>query len=299
MKESYYLRLRLLHRLKTVSFPGFNKYPIYEVGRFFVKGIAKGMIGQRAASVAYSTFLALFPAIIFFFSVIPYVPIENFQPMLLEVLQKFLPENAFLTIEDTITDIITNQRGSLLSLTFFFTIFFASNGILSLIKAFNSSYHAIEYRKWWTRRLVAIALVFIQFLLVTVAIALLSVTVELYHRYFDAYKILWYLFIFFRIIIVLALFFFSVSFVYYLAPARRGRFRFFTPGASLATFLIVVSSFGFSFFVNNFGQYNKLYGSIGTVMVVLIWIFIMSFAFIIGFELNASIIHRRRIEEDQ
>jgi membrane protein len=186
----------------------------------------------------------------------------------------------------------------LLSLTFFFAVFIASNGVISLIRAFNSSYHSIEYRKWWTRRLISILLVFIQFLLITVAIALLTITETLYNRYLDDYRVLWYVFIFLRILIILALFFFSVSFVYYMAPARRGRFRFFTPGASLATFLIVIASYGFSFFVNNFGQYNKLYGSIGTIMVVLIFIYIMSFAMIIGFELNASIMERGRLKEN-
>ena len=294
MKQFDYLKLWLVRKAKNISFPGFNKYPIYEIGRFFFRGIQKGQIGQRAASVAYSTFLSIFPGIIFLFTLIPYIPIRNFQAELLEIIARFMPENAFLSVEDTITDIITKPRGSLLSLTFFFTLFFASNGVLSLIRAFNTSYHSIEYRKWWTRRLIAIALVFIQFVLITVAIALLTITENLYDKYFDAYKILWYIFVFLRIIIILALFFFSVSFVYYLAPARRGRFRFFTTGASLATFLIVIASYGFSFFVNNFGQYNKLYGSIGTVMVVLIWIYIMSFALIIGFELNASIVERGR-----
>jgi len=298
MKQIEQLKNWIINKAKKVSFPGFNKYPIYEVLRFFFRGIQKGQVGQRAASVTYSTFLALFPAIIFLFTLIPYIPIENFQVKLLDLIQNFLPQNAYLSVEDTITDIVTKQRGSLLSLTFFFAVFIASNGVISLIRAFNSSYHSIEYRKWWTRRLISILLVFIQFLLITVAIALLTITETLYNRYFDDYRVLWYVFIFLRILIILALFFFSVSFVYYMAPARRGRFRFFTPGASLATFLIVIASYGFSFFVNNFGQYNKLYGSIGTIMVVLIFIYIMSFAMIIGFELNASIMERGRIKKN-
>lgn len=292
------LKLWFVKIAKTISFPGFEKYPIYEVWKFFKRGLQKGLLKQRAASVAYFTFLSIFPAIIFLFTLIPYVPIENFQEYLLNMAENFIPNNAYLTIEDTIVDIVTKQRGSLLSITFVFTIFIASNGILSLISAFNSSYHSIEYRKWWTRRLVAILLVFIQFILITITITLLSINESLYEKYFDAYKFLWYVFISIRIIIILSLFFFSTSFIYYLAPARKGRFRFITPGATLATFLMVIASYGFSFFVNNFGQFNKLYGSIGTIIVVLIWIYIMSFALILGFELNASIIERKRLEED-
>jgi membrane protein len=288
----------LVLKAKTVSFPGFNKYPIYDIGKFFIRGIQKGQIGQRAASVAYSTFLAIFPGIIFLFTLIPYMPIDNFQMKLLNLLENFMPDNAYSSVEGTIMDIVTKQRGSLLSLTFFFAVFIASNGVLSLIRAFNSSYHSIEYRSWWTRRLISILLVFIQFVLITISIGLLTVTESVYTTYFDDYRLLWYVFVLLRIAIILALFFFSVSFVFFMAPARKGRFRFFSPGASLATFLIVISSYGFSFFVNNFGQYNKLYGSIGTIMVVLIWIYIMSFALIIGYELNASIIERGRIKDD-
>lgn len=298
MKQLDKLKNWLVSKAKKVSFPGFNKYPIYDILQFFFRGIQKGQVGQRAASVTYSTFLAIFPGIIFLFTLIPYIPIDDFQMKLLDLIQNFMPQNAFLSIEDTITDIVTKQRGSLLSITFFFAVFIASNGVISLIRAFNSSYHSIEYRKWWTKRLISILLVFIQFLLITVAIALLTITETLHNRYLDDYKVLWYVFVFLRVVIILALFFFSVSFVYYMAPARRGRFSFFTPGASLATFLIVIASYGFSFFVNNFGQFNKLYGSIGTIMVVLIFIYIMSFAMIIGFELNASIMERQRIKKN-
>ncbi|MEA3447924.1 MAG: YihY/virulence factor BrkB family protein [Bacteroidota bacterium] len=293
-----YLKKWLKTKAKKFSLPGFDKYPIYDIGVFFIRGVQKGAINQRAASVAYNTFLSIFPAIIFLFTLIPYVPVENFQESLLNLLENFVPHNAYLAMEDTIIDIITNQRGSLLSITFVFALFVASNGVLALIRAFNSSYHGIKYRKWWMRRLVSILLVFIEFILITITIALLSINESLYDKFFEGAKLLWYVFLGIRIIIILALFFFSTSFIYYLAPARRGRFRFISPGATLATILMVIASYGFSFFVNNFGQFNKLYGSIGTIIVVLIWIYIMSFAVILGFELNASIIERARIDED-
>ncbi|MFO7790250.1 MAG: YihY/virulence factor BrkB family protein [Bacteroidales bacterium] len=297
MRKFDHLKAWLKKQAKIFSLPGFNKYPIYDIALFFMRGVKKGSINQRAASVAYNTFLSIFPAIIFLFTLIPYVPIENFQESLLNLLENFVPHNAYLAMEDTIVDIITNQRGSLLSITFVFALFIASNGVLALIRAFNSSYHGIEYRKWWMRRLVAILLVFIQFILITIAISLLTINESVYDKYLEGSRFLWYVFLGIRIIIILGLFFFSTSFIYYLAPARKGRFRFFSPGATLATILMVASSYGFSFFVNNFGQYNKLYGSIATIIIVLIWIYIMSFAIILGFELNASIIERGRLEK--
>jgi membrane protein len=298
MNQIHYFKIWLKSKAKKFSLPGFDKYPIYDIGVFFMRGVQKGSINQRAASVAYNAFLSIFPGIIFLFTLIPYVPIENFQESLLNLLENFIPEDAYQSMEDTIVDIITKQRGSLLSITFFFALFVASNGVLSLIRAFNSSYHGIEYRKWWMRRLIAIFLVFIEFILITITIALLTVNESLYDKFFEGSKLLWYVFLGIRIIIVLALFFFSTSFIYYLAPARRSRFRFISPGATVATILMVLASYGFSFFVNNFGQFNKLYGSIGTIIVVLIWIYIMSFAVILGFELNASIIERGRVKEN-
>ncbi len=295
-KNLRHFRLWLKGKAKRFSLPGFDKYPIYDIGKFFIRGIQKGDMQQRATSVAYSAFLSIFPAIIFLFTLIPYIPIENFQESLLNLLETFMPHNAYLTLEDTIVDIITKQRGSLLSLTFVLAVFIASNGVLALVRAFNSSYHTIEYRKWWMRRLVSILLVFIQFILITIAITLLTINESLYTRFFDDSKLLWYVFLGVRVIIILGLFFFSTSFIYYLAPARKGRFRFISPGATLATILMVLASYGFSFFVNNFAQYNKLYGSLATIIVVLIWVYIMSFAIILGFELNASIMERGRLD---
>lgn len=283
--------------LKRLSLPGFGGYPLYEVGKFFVRGIQKGAIQVRASSVAYNLFLAIFPASIFLFTLIPYVPIDDFQVELLAILERFMPNNAFLAVEGTIMDIIHNQRGSLLSITFLIAIFVSSNGMLSLIRAFNSSYHTIEFRSWLNRRMVAILLVFIMSLLVTIAIALITINDSLYTRYFAGMDMLKFVSVAIKWLIILALLFFANSFIFYLGPARKSRFRFITPGATLATILQIIASLGFSFFVNHFGRFNKLYGSIGTIMVVLISIYILAFATLIGFELNASIMERDRLED--
>ncbi|MGM0649222.1 MAG: YihY/virulence factor BrkB family protein, partial [Bacteroidota bacterium] len=122
MRKFDHLKAWLKKQAKIFSLPGFNKYPIYDIALFFMRGVKKGSINQRAASVAYNTFLSIFPAIIFLFTLIPYVPIENFQESLLNLLENFVPHNAYLAMEDTIVDIITNQRGSLLSITFVFAL---------------------------------------------------------------------------------------------------------------------------------------------------------------------------------
>lgn len=291
------MKKRIISFLKRISLPGFNKIPVYEVGKFFILGIRNGSIRQRAASVAYSAFLSIFPAVIFLFTLIPYIPIENFQDSLLNLLSGFIPDNVYTAIETTIVDIITQQRGSLLSLTFFSTLFFASSGVVALMRAFNTTYHSTEKRVWWKRRLIAILMLVIEVVLITAAVAIITVNKSLYDSYFTGMRLLLSLFLFVRIIVGLGLFFFSISFLYYFAPAEKGRFRFISAGSSLATILVIAASYGFRFFVNHFGQFNKLYGSLGTIVVALIWIYIVSFGLIIGFELNTSIMARKYRED--
>jgi membrane protein len=287
------LRRLLSEKIKNISLP------VYDVAKFFFLGIRNGSIRQRAGSVAYSLFLSIFPAVIFLFTLIPYIPIDNFQESLLGLIGNFLPANVYTTVETTIVNIVTQQRGSLLSLTFFFTVFSASSGIVALMRAFNTTYHSVENRTWWKRRLVAILMVFIEVVLTTAAVGLIIVNRSVYNRYFTEHPVLLYVFMFVRIITGIGLFFFSISFLFFLAPAKRGRFRFISPGATLATILIIAASYGFRFFVNNFGQFNKLYGSLSSIIVALIYIYIICFALIIGFELNASIMEHRQHDQKQ
>jgi membrane protein len=108
-----------------------------------------------------------------------------------------------------------------------------------------------------------------------------------------------YSIIFLKWIVIVLLLFVAISFLYYFAPAKRTGFKFFSPGSTLATLLFILTSLGFSAYVNNFGQYNKLYGSIGTLMVILLWLYLNSIAILIGFELNLSIIDARIEDEEK
>ncbi|HOY38531.1 MAG TPA: YihY/virulence factor BrkB family protein [Bacteroidales bacterium] len=279
--------------LKRRSFPGFDGYPIYDVGAFFVSGLMKGHLGLRAAGVAFNIFLSIFPLIIFFFTLIPYIPIENFQTELLQFINDVLPNEANTLFNSTITDTVIKQRGELLSLGVIMMLFFSSNGIIALIQAFNATYHSLETRSGLNRRFIAIMLVLIISVLLTSAIVLVTASDLLMKALLSVefLKSAWvYFFIsVIRWVIVIALFFFSTSFLYYLGPSRRNRFRFISPGATLATIIQIFATLGFSYYIENCGQYNKLYGSIGTVMVVMLLLYLTAFALIIGFELNASV----------
>lgn len=278
--------------------PGFDGLPVYDVADFFFTGIQRGGIKARAQSLAFSFFLALFPAIIFLFSLIPYVPVQDFQDQLLDLIKNLLPNNAYDATRSTIEDIIKHQRGGLLSIGFLLALYFTSNGFMALMKGFNSSYHVTESRTPRQRRSAAIVLTLTLSVLLIIATILIIfgeiATKYLVHQHILKTKTQVGLLLFSKWIIVLSLFFFAISFLYYYAPSVKKRWRFISAGSTFATVLSVIASVGFAYFVNNFGQYNKLYGSIGTLIVIMLWIYFNSIILILGFELNASIDNARK-----
>jgi len=292
---------RIIKASQRIVLPGFDDVPLYDVTRFFVKGISDGYVTHRAASISFSFFLAIFPFLILLFTIIPFVPIANFQTNLLDVLQSVIPETAYETVKETIIDIVTRPRSSLLILNFILTLYFSTNGVNSLIEAFNNSSHAIETRSTVKQYLISILLVLIISFLLIIAIGLISfgsgiLRALMPHSISDS-KFFIYFLEFLRWVIVLGILLLAISSIYYLAPAHRTDFRFISAGSMLATVLMVITTLGFNFYVDNFSRYNAFYGSLGTLMIVLIWIYLNAISVIIGFELNVSI-HNARIDRD-
>jgi len=279
----------ILNTAKKIILPGFKQMPLYDVAVFFFKGMQKGSLPMRASAVSFSFFLAIFPSIIFVFTLIPYIPIDNFQEKLLGLLEAFMPHNAYEATKDTIMDIVMNQRGGLLSIGFVSALYFSTNGFNALITAFNTTYHEIETRTPFQQRLVSILLVIISTLLMTIAIGLIIFSEFALNFIFEKGQASYYLILIGQWIILFGLFYSLISFTYFLGPSRKTKWRFASAGSMFATILSVVMSVGFAYYVNNFGQYNKLYGSIGTLLVVLLWIYFNSLVILLGFELNASI----------
>ncbi|MGC9375113.1 MAG: YihY/virulence factor BrkB family protein [Bacteroidales bacterium] len=281
------------YKAKEISIPGFNGVPIYYVIKFFFSGIKNGYLATRASAIAFNFALAIFPTLLFLFTLIPFIPVQNLQTEILQLIHEFLPQNAYRYLESTLVSTLTVKKGGILSFGAIASLFFSTNAIHALIQAFNNTYHSIDTRKWTAIRMVATLLVFIFFILVTASVTLiifgqsvLTILVELGLLEID---FTYYLITFGKWIVIIAMFFFTISFLYYFAPAKKSEWKFISAGSTLATILALLTSLGFSYFVNNFGQYNKLYGSIGTLMVILLWLYFNSFAILLGFELNASI----------
>jgi membrane protein len=235
-----------------------------------------------------------------FFTLIPFIPIENFQEILLGMIDNVLPDQTEILVRSTLVDIIERPRGGLLSFTFVLAIVFATNGFDSIIEAFNSTYHTIETRSWIRQKLVSSLLLFIIALIIIISIAL-TITGDWFLKFMLEQHLLTNLITFYlleavRWIILIAMFFFTISFIYYLAPAKLSKFRFISAGSTLATMLSLLTSLGFNYYVKNFSSYNALYGSIGTLLIILLWIYFNAIILLIGFELNASIQQAGKID---
>ncbi len=288
---------RFIHRiiawLKNIVLPGFDGITMYEVSWFFFKGLYQGALTMRASAVAFNFFLALFPFILFLFTVIPYIPIEGFQEMLFATLEDILPVSTFETVRGTAEDIIMRPRGGLLSAGFVMALFFSTSGLNSLIGAFNQTAHQLETRSFLKQQLISLVLVLILSGMAIIATGLLISGNALVHYLAGWLKLnngLEILILHFtKFLIVVILFFFSISFLYFLGPSSKHKFRFISAGSTLSTLLIILLSLAFNFYISNFSKYNTLYGSIGTLIIVMMWIYLISLIIIIGFELNASI----------
>lgn len=284
---------RITERLKRLVLPGFDRVPIYDVILFFVRGFKKGALVTRASSIAFNMLLALFPSTFFLFTLIPFIPIPNFQSELIRLFENILPENAYLFLESTIIDVVTRKSGGFLVIMFFASAIMSTNGIHALIHAFVVSDHQFETRSWVAQRRVSFSLlIIIVFMIALSAILLIfgRITVQ---KLVDISVLetnwVFYILITLKWIVIVSLLFMAISFLYYLAPSRKAKFRFMSAGSTLATILFILTSLGFSAYVNNFDNYNKLYGSMGTILVILVWLYLNSITLLIGFELNASI----------
>ncbi len=286
--------VRFIAWTKVCVLPGFSPLPLYTVAIFFFREIGKETLVNKASSLAYNFMLAIFPGIIFLFTLIPYIPKRiGFQERLMELIALLLPGGAFKAFETTLNEIINIQNGSLLSLGFIMALFFATNGVNDLMNAFNKSSLIIETRSWLQQRLVALLLTFMIVLSLIVCIAAMSISEILLNYigkeldYFSDWIV--YVIQISRWTLLALLYFVTVSILYRYGPAHAKKWKFVSPGSWLATILAFLTIWGFSFYINQFNSYNKLYGSIGTLMVIMIWLYLNSLILLIGFELNASI----------
>lgn len=291
---------------KTTSFPGFDKIPIYDVLSFFKQEIKRDQLPVRASAISFNFLLAVFPSIIFLFTLIPYIPIRGLDASIHEFFRDVLPASGYEFLESTITGITSIKRTGLLSIGFLLAFYFSTNGVRMLLLTFNKNHPIYSRRGFWRNRLVSFRLTLYLFLLFIASIILIIAGDIIVNKvgslinWQDATGLLFLTI--FQYVVILILFFLGISLVYYYGPSVKHRWRFITPGATFATILSIFTSLVFGYLVNNFISYNEVYGSIGTLIVLMIWINLNSLVLLVGFEINNSIdvnrILRQRTIED-
>lgn len=279
-------------RLKSTSFRK-ERVPIYKVINTLYKNIIKRNVHQEANAIAFSFLLSLFPAILFLFTLIPLLPIPNLHEQVNGVLAEVMPEAIYGFMKESFIDIVKTPQGGLLSFGFLFALYAATNGVNELMVTFNRSYEYSEKRNFLKRRLIAILLAILLAFLLTVAIAVLIIGHFLIDWLRDngylAEDFIYYLVIFIKYTLVFLVFWVGISFVYYIAPAVSNHWRFFSLGSIIASVSAILITNLFSFYLSHFATYNKVYGSIGTLIALMLWLYVLAWVLIIGFEINSSI----------
>jgi membrane protein len=281
----------VLTKSKSTSLPGFEGVPIFDVVRFFIKQVQTIGMTERASSIAFNFVMAIPPAIIFLFTLIPYLPItQAFQLELYGLIKDVIPgerDNAILI--GFLQDFINNPRNGLLSLGFVLSLYFSSNAMMGIMRSFDKNYVGFTKRKGFHRRMVALKITGLLYLIVFSSLAILIARDVVLKWLGIENEQLIALIMNLRWFVIVLLFFFCISFIYRHTPSVQKKWRLLNPGSVLATLLMLVMTIALSWWVSRFSNYNQLYGSIGTVLIIMVLIFINSLILLIGFELNVSI----------
>ncbi len=279
---------------KKYSFPGFSGVPIYNVITFIYKEAMRDDIVTRANSVAFSFFLAIFPAIIFLFTLLPHLPITaDYLTLIKESTRELIPSEAHKYLFNIIESVVSIRRSGLLSAGFILAIIFSSSGMMSLMYGFEKSYDAVFKKRTYVRnRFVATTLTMLLLSLFMTSMLLIifgEPVVQLVINKLSLGSYSEFVYTVLRWVLVVGILYIGITLIYRYGSAMKERITWVNPGAILATILSVISSLVFSFFIDNFGRYNEIYGSIGALLVLMIWLEINAFIILVGFEMNAGI----------
>ncbi len=287
--------------VKKNTVPGFHKISIFDVFTFLLLEIKNNDINTRASAISYSFFVALFPSLIFIFTLTAYLPNSiDFFTTLENSILSLLPEKAGDYLwKDIISGLRPRAETSILSVGFILAVFFASDGIMSLMRGFDKTYKtSFRKRSWYEKQAVALFLTFLIAILLIISVVIIILGAQIFKWIFGIFHLTTLNLISLKILqygILLVLFYMVFSSIYRFGPALRVPIKGFSPGTVFATITSILSSIIFAYFVDHFGNYHKVYGTISALLITLIWIRINVMIIILGFELNAAIIVNRDI----
>ncbi|MTG98385.1 MULTISPECIES: YihY/virulence factor BrkB family protein [Myroides] len=270
---------------KNIKFSFLEGYSLYDLIELYFVGIVKGAFSYRAGSIAFSFFMALFPFALFILNLIPYIPVDNFQADFMQFIADSVPPTTFEAVKSTLDDIMNNSYKSLLSSGFLLSIFLMTNGVFAIIGGFESSYHITISRNIIRQYLVALVLsVFLAFLLIFSVAFYVGLEVLMFKFEIDNTLIQWSRSLFLLLIVLV-----TTSILYKFGAKETKNVSFISIGSVFTTILYILTSFLFGVYVLRFARYNELYGSIGTLLVVMFYLWINCMILLLGFELNLAI----------
>lgn len=286
--------IKLQSFLRELSPWGVEGMNLYDVLRFFVKGLVNGSVSIRSAAISFRLLVAVFPAIILLLSILPYTPLRAED--VIDMLRIFFPGETVVIFEQTVEDLLDKTQGTLMSITFVLTLIYASSSINAILSGFNASYLIENKGSTWYSSLMSIVLMIVLVLMLGFAVLLIGFSGQaiswLYAEgLLPGEVVLWLNVV--RWLLSLLLVYFSVSILYHFGNPDTDKWRTLTPGATMSTILIVIISIAFSWIITYLDSYNRLYGSIGTFLALLVWVNANSSVLLLGFEFNASV-HKAR-----
>ncbi len=272
---------------------------VYDVLRFFILGLIDGSVAMRSAAISFRLFLAFFPAMILLLSIIPYTPLETEE--VLKSLEMLFPVQAVELFEQTVADLINQRQGTLISVGVILLIFYASSSVNSILLSFGESPHVPGKPHWLLYRLLSIVLLFVLSILLGLAVFLIGFSGDVImwldtHSWINAETVPWLTLA--RWMLSFALVYASVNTLFHGGSGSIKRWGVLNVGATVATVLLVLTTWTFSWIIGQFSSYNSLYGSLGTLMLTLVWLNSSSSILLLGFELNAAV-RRAQMDEKQ
>ena len=277
-------------RLQRVQIPGYVDLSLYSLGKIYIRGLVKGALKSRAGSVAFSFFMAIFPFLLFILNLIPFIPVDNLSETFTVFIESLMPESSKSFFMSIYTDIQENQRGGLLSSSFLLSIFLMGNGVNALFNAFQGSHHIEVSRNFLKQYLYSIFIgLLLSFLLIFSVVLYVFFELTIIDN-LSAEGIIdngssWPMIAEYVLLLLLTVVIPAVLF-YFGTPGGRNE-KFFSPAVYITSAMFVISTLLFGLYVSNFSSYNELYGSIGALLVLMLYIWINSVILLLGFELRS------------
>jgi len=293
---------RLIGWSRRMVLPGFEGFSLYEISRFFFRALTTGQLVTRAAAISFKLFMAFFPAVIVLLTLIPYVPVPDFQERLLGSFEEMMPQEVFSFIEGTLHDLVLKKHGALLSVSFLIGVFLASNSINAILEGFSGSANITAWHSALKQRLLSLGLLLALTVLAVLAIPVLTLGGIVIRQFntlgFFSSEIQVYTLLGVKWLISILLVITAVALLYNVGDPTTRRFKLITPGSLLAVFLVLLVSQALAFLFSNITDYNALYGSIGAILAVQLWIYANMIVLLIGYELNTSINRARALRSE-